>query len=81
MNTYHLKPKGDKWELTENGKEKPIAAFSDELTAEGASIDYAKTQRGTLKIFRDDETVKLILKCDPITPPAPSPAGGPPVAI
>lgn len=63
MKIYHLKPSGDEWELTEEGKEKPVATFSDELTAEGASMDYAKGRRGTLKIFRDDGTVKLILRC------------------
>jgi hypothetical protein len=57
MNTYHLKPDDGDWTLTQEGVEKPIAAFSDNRVALNAARDLADRRKGRLVVFRQDGTI------------------------
>jgi len=58
MKTYHLNPIGDGWQLTLEGREKPLAVFSCKWVALTAARDLADQRSGRLFVFRGDGTIE-----------------------
>jgi hypothetical protein len=57
MTTFHLAPRGDRWELTEQGRH-PVGSFPTKARALERAVAIVSEVTGTLKIHRADGTIE-----------------------
>jgi len=58
MQTYHLAPSEDDWELFIEGRQKPLASFETKKDAMAHSVALVAERNGSLKIHRADGTIE-----------------------
>ena len=56
VNRFRLKPRGDKWELSQNGS--PVGFFATKEQALSWSIEIVNEVTGSLAIHRADGTIE-----------------------
>jgi hypothetical protein len=56
MNHFQLKPRGDRWELTESGN--PVGSFATKEKALQRSTAIVSEVTGSLRIYKVDGTIE-----------------------
>ena len=58
MDTYHLTPDGDRWQLTGEGQDRTIATFGTKEDALRRCAQLVGGRTGSLKIHKADGTIE-----------------------